>query len=56
VVNPGNSGGALVNTDGELLGINTAIKSGTGYYAGYSFAIPSNIVKKIVTDIIDYGS
>ena len=56
VVNPGNSGGALVNTDGELLGINTAIKSGTGYYAGYSFAIPSNIVKKIVNDIIDYGS
>jgi len=56
VVNPGNSGGALVNTDGELLGINTAIKSGTGYYAGYSFAIPSNIVKKIVNDIIDFGS
>ena len=56
VVNPGNSGGALVNTDGELLGINTAIKSGTGYYAGYSFAIPSNIVRKIVNDIIDYGS
>ena len=56
VVNPGNSGGALVNTDGALLGINTAIKSGTGYYAGYSFAIPSNIVRKIVNDIIDYGS
>ncbi len=56
VVNPGNSGGALVNTDGELLGINTAIKSGTGYYAGYSFAIPSNIVRKIVNDIIDFGS
>jgi len=56
VVNPGNSGGALVNTDGQLLGINTAIKSGTGYYAGYSFAIPSNIVRKIVRDIIDYGA
>ncbi len=56
VVNPGNSGGALVNTDGKLLGINTAIKSGTGFYAGYSFAIPSNIVKKIVNDIIDYGT
>jgi len=56
VVNPGNSGGALVNTDGQLLGINTAIKSGTGFYAGYSFAIPSNIVKKIVDDIIQYGS
>jgi len=56
VVNPGNSGGALVNTDGKLLGINTAIKSGTGYYAGYSFAIPSNIVRKIVDDIINYGT
>ena len=56
VVNPGNSGGALVNTEGELLGINTAIKSQTGFYAGYSFAIPSNIVKKIVDDIIQYGS
>ena len=56
VVNPGNSGGALVNTEGELLGINTAIKSQTGYYAGYSFAIPSNIVKKIVDDIIQYGT
>ncbi len=56
VVNPGNSGGALVNTEGELLGINTAIKSQTGYYAGYSFAIPSNIVRKIVDDIIQYGS
>ena len=56
VVNPGNSGGALVNTRGELLGINTAIKSQTGYYAGYSFAIPSNIVRKIVDDIIQYGS
>lgn len=56
VVNPGNSGGALVNQDGELLGINTAIKTQTGFYAGYSFAIPSNIVRNIVDDIIQYGS
>ncbi len=56
VVNPGNSGGALVNKDGQLLGINTAIKTQTGYYAGYSFAIPSNIVKTITNDIIEYGS
>jgi len=54
-VNPGNSGGALVNTKGELVGINTAIKSNTGSYAGYSFAIPSNIVKKVVNDIVEYG-
>jgi len=55
VVNPGNSGGALVNTDGELVGINTAIATPTGVYAGYSFAIPSNLVKRIVFDIIENG-
>lgn len=55
-VNPGNSGGALVNTKGELVGINTAIISRTGSYAGYSFAIPVNMVKKVVNDFIDYGS
>ncbi len=54
-VNPGNSGGALVNTDGELIGINTAIATPTGVYAGYSFAIPSNLVKRIVKDIIEFG-
>ena len=54
-VNPGNSGGALVNAKGELIGINSAIKSPTGSYSGYSFAIPVNIMKKVVTDIIDYG-
>ncbi len=54
-VNPGNSGGALVNTDGELVGINTAIASNTGSYAGYSFAIPVNIVKKVIADLIKYG-
>ncbi len=54
-VNPGNSGGALVNTKGELVGINTAIASQTGSYIGYSFAIPSNIVKKVVSDFIKYG-
>lgn len=54
-VNPGNSGGALVNTDGELVGINAAIASTTGSYAGYSFAIPSNIVKKVVDDFKKYG-
>ncbi len=54
-VNPGNSGGALVNTNGELVGINTAIASQTGSYAGYSFAIPVNLVKKVMADIIDYG-
>ena len=55
-VNPGNSGGALVNKEGELVGINTAIVSTTGSYSGYSFAIPSNIVKKVVSDLIDFGS
>ena len=54
-VNPGNSGGALVNTKGELIGINTAIYSQTGNFVGYSFAIPINIVKKVVTDIKQYG-
>lgn len=55
-VNPGNSGGALVNIKGELIGINTAIKSNTGSYAGYAFAIPSNIVRKAVEDFIAYGA
>ncbi|NHF59330.1 PDZ domain-containing protein [Flavobacteriaceae bacterium TP-CH-4] len=55
-VNPGNSGGALVNTNGDLVGINTAISSQTGSYVGYSFAIPSNIAKKIVEDIMEYGN
>lgn len=54
-VNPGNSGGALVNTKGELVGINTAIASNTGSFTGYSFAIPVNIVKKIIADIIEFG-
>ncbi len=55
-VNPGNSGGALVNTDGKLIGINSAIASPTGSYAGYSYAIPSNIVRKAVNDLMKYGS
>ncbi len=55
-VNQGNSGGALVNTSGELVGINSAIASPTGSYAGYSYAIPVNIVKKVVTDIVKYGT
>jgi len=54
-VNPGNSGGALVNTHGELVGINTAIASQTGTYAGYSFAIPVSIVQKVVSDLRQYG-
>ncbi|WP_341901176.1 trypsin-like peptidase domain-containing protein [Fluviicola taffensis] len=54
-VNPGNSGGALVNTKGELVGINTAIASQTGSYSGYSFAVPVNLVNKVMRDIIDFG-
>ncbi|HVX50729.1 MAG TPA: trypsin-like peptidase domain-containing protein [Chitinophagaceae bacterium] len=55
-VNPGNSGGALINTNGELIGINSAIASPTGSYAGYSYAIPVNIVKKIVNDLLKFGA
>ena len=55
-VNPGNSGGALVNKKGELVGINTAIVSQTGSYTGYSFAVPVNIVKRVAEDLMDYGS
>ncbi|PPK87321.1 S1-C subfamily serine protease [Neolewinella xylanilytica] len=55
-VNPGNSGGPLVDADGQLLGINTAIASRTGLFQGYSFAIPINLVSRIVDDIIEYGS
>jgi Do/DeqQ family serine protease len=55
-VNPGNSGGALVNTNGELIGINTAIVSSNGAYQGYSFAIPVTIVKKVVSDLIEFGT
>lgn len=54
-VNPGNSGGALVNTNGDLIGINTAITSQTGSYVGYSFAVPSNIAKKVIDDILEFG-
>ncbi len=54
-VNPGNSGGALINTRGELVGINTAIASKTGAFSGYSFAVPTSIVKKIVEDLMDFG-
>lgn len=54
-VNPGNSGGALVNTNGDLVGINTAIASQTGSYAGYSFAIPSRLVAKVMQDLMEYG-
>jgi len=54
-VNQGNSGGALINTNGELIGINSAILAPTGTYAGYSFAIPVSLVKKVVNDIIQYG-
>jgi membrane-associated protease RseP (regulator of RpoE activity) len=54
-VNPGNSGGALVNTNGELVGINTAIASNTGSYTGYSFAVPVNIVKKVMNDLRTHG-
>ncbi len=55
-INPGNSGGALVNLDGGLLGINTAIASPTGSYSGYGFAVPSNIVSKVVEDLLAYGT
>lgn len=55
VVNPGNSGGALVNIKGELVGLNTAIITESGNYEGYSFAIPSNLVKKVINDLKDYG-
>lgn len=55
-VNPGNSGGALVNARGELIGINTAISSQTGAYVGYSFAVPSNIAKKVVEDLVEFGN
>ena len=54
-VNPGNSGGALITTEGNLIGINTVIKSPTGAYTGYSFAVPSSIVRKVVTDLREYG-
>lgn len=54
-VNPGNSGGALVNTHGEVIGINTAIASQTGSYTGYSFAVPSNIAQKVAQDLMQYG-
>lgn len=55
-VNPGNSGGALVNTNGDLIGINTAITSQTGSYIGYSFAVPSNIARKVVQDLLEFGA
>lgn len=54
-VNQGNSGGALITTDGQLIGINSAIYAPTGTYAGYSFAIPVNLAKKIVNDLIKFG-
>lgn len=54
-INPGNSGGALVNTNGELVGINAAISSKTGYYEGYGFAVPSNLARKVVEDIKQFG-
>ena len=55
-VNPGNSGGALVNTDGQLVGINTAIFSQTGNFAGYAFAVPTSIVKKVISDLMEFGT
>ena len=54
-VNPGNSGGALVNLEGELIGINSAIATATGSYSGYSFAIPVNLVKKVMDDLLEFG-
>lgn len=56
VVNPGNSGGALVNLAGELIGINTAIATRTGTFSGYSFAVPSTLVKKVMDDLMEYGT
>jgi Do/DeqQ family serine protease len=56
VVNPGNSGGALVNLRGELIGINTAIASPTGSYTGYSFAVPVSLVKKVMDDLLEFGA
>ncbi|HQE12296.1 MAG TPA: trypsin-like peptidase domain-containing protein [Flavipsychrobacter sp.] len=55
-VNPGNSGGALMNTQGQLIGINSAIASPTGYYTGYSYAIPANLVKKVIDDLKQFGT
>ena len=55
-VNPGNSGGALVNARGELIGINTMISSPTGSYTGYSFAVPSNNARKIIEDLMEFGN
>jgi len=55
-VNPGNSGGALVNTKGDLIGINTAISSQTGSFIGYSFAVPSNIARKVIEDLMEFGN
>ena len=55
-VNPGNSGGALINTSGQLIGINTAISTRSGSYEGYSFAVPANIVRKVVDDMLKYGT
>ncbi len=55
-INPGNSGGALVNTNGELIGINSAITSMTGSFVGYSFAVPSNIARKVVEDLLEFGN
>ena len=54
-INPGNSGGALVSINGELIGINTAIASRTGSFTGYSFAVPSNLVKKVYNDLVEFG-
>lgn len=55
VINPGNSGGPLVNLNGEVVGVNTAIATGTGYYQGYGFAIPINLARRVMTDLIEYG-
>jgi S1-C subfamily serine protease len=55
-INPGNSGGALINTKGDVIGINTAIATPTGTYAGYAFAVPSNIVAKVVSDLKEFGT